>query len=258
MGSIRKQSSFTAVLLGAGLLLLSNAGSARASSFDVTGMNGTGASANVSLAYTSTSATSGTLQITVANTTGASSKKAAITGLALNLPTNVAGISDFTFSSTDRKARGFSAFINPGSVGAGGFSDFDLGITNDKNLAKKAKKAKKGNAQASISIDPKSIDSGNPQSGSHNGYQSVFTIQLTGTGLDNLDVRNFLSEFAHGTGGQSSDFAVGFQGVGQKGKESDLGCLDVQPAAAVPEPCSLLLLGAGLTAALVRRSTRRR
>jgi hypothetical protein len=252
MSSNGKQRVVTAVLLGAGLLLSSGVGSARADSFDVTGMDGTGASASVSLDYTNKSATSGTLTITVANTTGGSSKKAAITGLALNVPTNVAGISGFTFSSTDRKAGGFAAFLSPDSVGAGGITDFDLGITN-ANSSGKAKK-KKGIAQAS-SIGAQSINSGNPKKGNHRGYTSVFTIDLTGTGLDGLDVRSFLSEFAEGPGGQSSDFTVGFQGLGRKGRGSDFGPRDV-PNVVVPEPGTLLLVGAGL-AALVRRSRRR-
>jgi len=236
------------VLAGAGLLL--GLGVAQAETLSMSGLGGTGVTADANLLYVAANDTSATLQISVLNTTGTPPKNGAITGIALNVPTLVIGISGFSFSSTDTKAKGFSAFLNPDSVSAGDFTDFDLGITN---ASKSKKKSKKGSSSSSV-VTLTSINGGNAKNGSRPGFEGVFTITLTGNGLANLTVNDFMSELAHGSGGEMTNLAVRFDGVGPAQRLSDEAAS--APGAAVPEPGTLLLMGAGL-AGMLRRFARR-
>ncbi len=254
----------TALFLGLFTFLL--CGMARADTFGVQGHAGTGVTADVTVSYQARSATEATVTLVVTNTTGAPPTQGAVTGLALNLPSNVSGLSDFSFSTTDKGAKKFSAVMMPDSVGAGSFGAFDLGITNakikmpkNKSNKKKNKKNKGGQASASASASASNainINGGKVKSGIDPGYEGTFVINLTGTDLDLLNVENFLQELSTGGGSGPMNLVVRMQGVGPGGEASDfLTGQSGSAASQVPEPGTLLLLGAGAVV-LARRFRR--
>jgi hypothetical protein len=259
----------TALFLGLFTFLL--CGMARADNFGVEGYAGTGVTADVAVSYHASSATEATVTLVVTNTTGAPLTQGAVTGLALNLPSNVSGLSDFSFSATDKGAKKFSVVMMQDGVGAGSFGSFDLGITNakikmpknkknknkNKNKNKKNKKNKSGQASSSAGAsNAVNINGGNVKSGIDPGHEGTFVINLTGSDLNLLNVENFLQELSAGGGNGPMNFVVRMQGVGPGGEESDFATgQSGSGASQVPEPGTLLLLGAGAVA-LARRSRR--
>ena len=289
-----------------GLLgVLSSAATARATTFPVTGFNGTGATASVDFTYTPTDATAGTVTIMVTNTTPNPPGAGAITGLAFNVPTNVTGISSFMFSSTDPQAASFFSFIDIDAVGAGSFGDFDIGITNgsmggsnassksflkaqsnynramaaltaaraalqNASSAKAQAKAQSAINKATLAMNAaqsamaaqsgagsNNINGGTPNEGVDPGLKITFTLGLTGTGMNALNAMSFLALTSAGTGGNCcEEFIVRFQGIpGEPGSDFAPPGDDFPPQD-VPEPASVLLLGAGVTA--LTRVLRRR
>jgi len=130
MNTVRIQIIGNLLFLTAAIFLLLSASVARADTFTVAGYNGTGVTASVDATYNASSATEATITLVVMNTTPSPPTNGAITGLAFNVPTDVTGLTSFSFSSDDPDAKNFTAFLVPDNVDAGPFAGFDLGVTN--------------------------------------------------------------------------------------------------------------------------------
>ena len=133
MDNVRIQTIGSLLFLTAAILLLT-ASASRAITFQATGVNGTGVTDSVEVSYNATSATKATITLMVTNTTPLPPANGAITGLALHLPGSVTGLTDFTFSSDDRGAKKFNAFLLPDGVDAGPLG-LRPGVTNAKVTA---------------------------------------------------------------------------------------------------------------------------
>jgi len=94
---------------------------------------------------------------------------------------------------------------------------------------------------------------GTPLVGIPSGGTRTFDLMLTGTHLSELDASDFLSTLSEGVGagGGHQAFVVRFRGFDRDGSDK------VPTETPIPEPGTMLLLGAGLTALWARRARNR-
>jgi PEP-CTERM motif len=130
-----------------------------------------------------------------------------ITGVTLAGPSTFSLIGDPTFENT---------------IPASPFGDFDIGGATDP----------KGDNPP----DPSWLGGGSPTGGIAVNQTATFKFDLVGTGFSSLTTQDFISELV--SGGEEW-FAARFRGF-------DDGGSDKVPAAAVPEPTTVLLVGIGL------------
>lgn len=218
--------------------------------FDVGGLAGTGVTGQVTFAYTGATNTTGSLSITIENTSTVGGR---ISGFAFNVPT-VAGVSFLSFGgglsnggvvgigSPNSSAVPENSSINesgwfsrwsPGDIKTpNAAGDFDVGILNANN------------AQAFITGG---TGSGPRISNLIDGNDSTtFTLNLVGTGLQSLSNADFeqafMSELSTDAGFYS--FGVRYQGIGANDL-SDF-AVPVSTTNPVPIPGAALLAAFGL------------
>ncbi len=232
--------------------------------FDVSGLAGTGVTAHVNFAYTSTSATSGLLRFVIENTTAVGGR---ISGFAFNIPTlggsTLASIAAISHGSGVLGLGGIPSQVTPENQAAG-FSEsgwyglwenngiktpnaaghFDFGIMNA------------GHNPNNFITD--GVGSGPRITNTADGNDSTtFVLQVTGAGLNTGDAaieQAFMNALSspqnQGTG---YNFAVRFQGIGNS---STLGSSDLAVSTVVvPAPTAAALgsLGLGLIGWVCRR-----
>jgi hypothetical protein len=177
-----------------------------------TSLHGLG-SFDATISYTAVDSTHGTLTVTIKNTTS-TGNGGYITGIAFNNPNNQ--ITGVTLSSTNSNFSkiGGSSYNNTIHTAYG---KFDIG--------------------ASISSTFHGNNSDAASKGVGKNQTVTFTFHLTGTNMDKLTTKDFLS--SESTGGQ--DFVVRFRGI----RIGDGRHTDTVTADQAPEPGSLALAALG-------------
>lgn len=174
---------------------------------------------------------SGTLTLNLTNTSGGGGY---LTALVMNLPisagTSVTGVS-LSSAPANFSLIGGPAFNN--GIGAQPFGAFDFGASTSATF----------------------LGGGNPNLGLASGQSGSWTFTLTGSGLNNLSVWDFVNALSSNTQGQGPEFILtrfrGFRLGGSDKVPGDPGKHEV------PEPTAMLLLGGGLAAfAHARRRAR--
>jgi hypothetical protein len=207
--------------------LLAN-GQARAATFSVSGIN-TGSTADVTFDYTATNATTGTLSISIENTSAVGD----LTGFAFNLP------SGFTFSTIGGNAdgNGETALASPSNwfvdfhtdnIGADSTGQYDVGVMDTNSNF--------------INGGSTGVDAINP------GEAVAFSLTVTGSGLGSLATADFLSTLSSGnpSGNGNHAFVVRIQGLpGQPGSDFLVPPGGPPPQTEVPEPASIALVAVG-------------
>jgi hypothetical protein len=208
----------------------------------------TNVTADVNFVYTPTNATSGTLTITIKNT---SSIASSIRGFAFNLPgspfsfTSIGGDTDpgGPTAISAANAGGVSGYfidLDFDKIGADATGDYDVGVlnTNTGNFIN-------GGAGGS-----------NPQIAQ--GQSRTFTLAVVGSNLGSLTTANFLNTLSSGNAPNGNQFFVArFQAVdNQFGSDFAVPTDDVQQV--IPEPSSIILMGLGVVGFLGCRARWRR
>ncbi len=218
--------------------VLSLAAPAKAAiSFGVTGLAGTGATADVSLSYQSLSATAAQLTISITNTTAAAIG-GRITAWGFNVP-SVAGV---TMTSIGGDAHGGAVTALPSPNQSGWFAKYELGGIKTPNGAGDFDYGVM-NASASDAFITDGV--GAPSAPRINvGQTTTFTLAIIGTGLNTMSDAAFESAFVSelSTGGTAGafHFAARFQGLVNNG--SDLGV----PTNVIPVPGAAIMALVGM------------
>jgi hypothetical protein len=215
------------LLLGAALAAATLTPSvARAVPIPISGTGSTGSSFTGTFEYSAASDTSGTVTVTLNDTTPAS-VGGFLTAFVFNIPDS-ADVTGATLTST---LGTFSSLLGPttfsDNVNGAPFGLFDIGATTDPNA-------------------PFTFEGGGaPNRGIPVGGSATFTFTLTGSGLSGLTSASFLSTLSNADthGGEGAeDFVARFRGLTDGGS--------------VPEPGTLMLIGAGVASLVARRRLR--
>ncbi len=221
-------------VLGALVALSGVATTARADILELGGKDFSTVTATVDFSYAKTNNTSGTLTITVTNT---SSIAADLVGFAFNLPSGFSfstiggdanGAGPTALSSTNTGGvSGYGVDYNLDQIGANGFGQFDVGVLN--------------------SLTGNYINDGTgtgPQISA--GQSRSFTLAVAGSGLNTLTTANFLSTLSSGTAANGAQpFVARAQRVGPNGASDFL--------RVVPLPPTLAMVLSGLLSLLAAR-----
>lgn len=173
------------------------------------------------LTYTSGSATTGQLVISLTNTSPVGNS-GFITGFALNNPGGITSISSILFGDTDFQQLGLST----NGVSASPFGDFDFGAALGGNF----------------------LGGGNPNPGIGVGASASFTFNLSGSNLNLLTENSFLTALSSGAsaGNDAESVIVRFRGFSDGGSDKVPTATTTPSPVGVPEPGSLALFGAAL------------
>lgn len=196
-------------------LIIGSAASAGAAPvlFTLQGAESDDVSASVLFSYVGLTESTGRVDVTVTNTSGAYDPR--LTAIAFNLPESVSGIGGFTSSLSRWRATYAPDDINT----PGRFGSFDAAALTGPNFA-----------------------GGSPRKGLAPNASASFAFAVVGAGMLGLDESAFLGAAASGAGEGAPVFAARFQQVGLQGDRSDV----ASSTAAVSEPTTLLLSGIGL------------
>jgi hypothetical protein len=172
------------------------------------------------LTFTALTNTTGTLTVSLTNTSPAANG-GFLTAFALNNPNNqITSITSFA----DAPSGGTFSLLPLTNNGISGspFGDFDFGASTGNGF----------------------LGGGSPNNGIAVGGSDTFTFSLTGTNFLSLTDASFLAALsANAGGGGAEDFVTRFRGFNDGGSDK---VPNNNPPVTVPEPATLALFGVGL------------